>query len=77
MTNVDEFLARIPSDLHPVSAEMEAFALFYVAKVLHKKAACLMSVVDSKYIKEIATSEERQRGLNRMIELALDTSIKF
>ncbi len=77
MTNVDEFLARIPSDLHPVSAEMEAFALFYVAKVLHKKAACLMSVVDSKYIKEIATSEERQRGLNRMIELALDTSIKI
>lgn len=77
MTNVDEFLARIPQDFHPVSAEMEAFALFYVAKILHKNAACLMSVVDSKYIKEIATSEQRQNGLNTMIKLALKTSIKI
>ena len=77
MTNVDEFLARIPQDFHPVSAEMEAFALFYVAKILHKNAACLMSVVDSKYIKEIATSEQRQNGLNTMIKLALKTSTKI
>ena len=56
---------------------MEAFALFYVAKLLNKKAACLMSVVDSKYIKEIATPEERQTGLNNMIKLALDSSLKL
>lgn len=77
MTNVNEFLARIPQDFNPVSAEMEAFALFYVAKLLNKNAACLMSVVDSKYIKEVATPEERQTGLNNMIKLALEAAIKF
>ena len=77
MTDVNQFLARVPEGFNPVSAEMEAFALFYVAKMLNKKAACLMSVVDSKYIKEIATPEERQTGLNNMIKLALDSSLKM
>ena len=77
MTDVNKFLARIPEGFNPVSAEMEAFALFYVAKVLNKKAACLMSVVDSKYIKEIATPEERQTGLNNMIKVALESSISI
>ena len=77
MTDVNQFLSRIPEGFNPVSAEMEAFALFYVAKVLNKKAACLMSVVDSKYIKEIATPEERQKGLNNMIRLALNSSLKI
>ena len=75
MTDVNKFLERVPSDFNPIGAEMEAFALFYTAKMLNKKAACLMSVVDSKYIKEVATPEERQTGLNNMIKLALDSSI--
>ena len=75
MTDVNQFLTRIPENFNPAAAEMEAFALFYVAKVLNKKAACLMSVVDSKYIKEIATPEERQTGLNNMIKLALESAI--
>lgn len=77
MTDVNQFLARIPQNFNPVSAEMEAFALFYVAKTLHKKASCLMSVVDSKYIKEVATPEERQTGLNNMIRLALETALRI
>ncbi len=77
MTDVNKFLERVPSDFNPVSAEMEAFALFYTAKILDKKAACLMSVVDSKYIKEIATPEERQTGLNNMIKLALDSILEL
>ena len=77
MTDVNQFLSRIPEGFNPASAEMEAFALFYVAKILNKKAACLMSVVDSKYIKEIATPEERQTGLNNMIKLALDSSLRI
>ena len=72
MTDVNKFLKRIPENFNPLGAEMEAFALFYVAKMLDKKAACLMSVVDSKFIKEVATSEEREIGLNTMIKLALD-----
>ena len=77
MTDVNKFLERIPEGFNPLSAEMEAFALFYVAKILNKKAACLMSVVDSKYIKEIATPEERQTGLNNMIKLSLEASLKI
>ena len=72
MTDVNKFLERLPSDFNPLGAEMEAFALFYVAKLLNKKAACLMSVVDSKFIEQVATSREREIGLNTMIKLALD-----
>lgn len=77
MTDVNQFLERLPADFNPVSAEMEAFALFYNAKLLNKNASCLMSVVDSKFIKNIATTEERQSGLNTMIKLALDSAIRI
>ena len=77
MTYVNKFLERLPENLNPVSVEMEAFALFYNAKLLNKKASCLMSVVDSKFIKNVATAEERQTGLNNMIKLALDAAIKI
>lgn len=77
MTDVNQFLDRIPKGFNPLGAEMEAFALFYTAKVLNKKASCMMSVVDSKYIDKVATPEERQTGLNNMIRLALDSSINL
>ena len=75
MTDVNQFLSRVPEEFKPISAEMEAFALFYNAKLLNKKASCLMSVVDAKFISEVATADERQTGLNNMIKLALDSSI--
>ena len=31
---------RVPDDLTILATEMESFALFYIAKVLNKKAAC-------------------------------------
>lgn len=77
MTDVNQFLGRVPDGFNPVSAEMEAFALFYNAKLLNKNASCLMSVVDSKFITEIATTDQRQSGLNNMIKLALDAAIKI
>lgn len=77
MTDVNKFLERVPNNFNPVSAEMEAFALFYNAKLLNKNSCCLMSVVDSKFIKNVATAEERETGLNNMIKLALDTSLKI
>lgn len=77
MTDVNQFLKRVPDGFNPISSEMEAFALFYNAKFFDKKASCLMSVVDSKFIKDVATTEERQTGLNNMIKLALDAAIKI
>lgn len=77
MTDINKFFERMPNDVKPIAAEMEAFALFYVAKMLNKKAACLMSVVDSKYIKEVASTEAREKGLDKMIKLALDSCLKI
>ena len=73
MTDVTQFLNRIPKEYDVLTAEMEAFALFYVAKLLNKKASCLMSVVDSKFTEKEATTEDREKGLDKMIILALDS----
>lgn len=77
MTDVNQFLERLPKELNIVGAEMEAFALFYVANMLNKNAACLMSVVDSRFIDKIATTEEREKGLNNMIKIALEATLKL
>ena len=77
MTDFEQYLKRLPNNLNPYSGEMEAFALFYNAHLLNKKASCLMSVVDSRFIKDVATAEQRETGLNNMIKLALDASIKI
>ena len=76
MPDINKFLARLPKDLDPYSGEMEAFSLFYNANYFNKKASCLMTVVDSKFITKIATAQERQTGLNNMIKLALESSLK-
>lgn len=76
MTDFDTFFNRLPKDLNLLGSEMESFALFYIAKVLNKKAACLLTVVDSKFENRAISSDERQYSLNNMIELALESSIK-
>jgi len=70
ITNLDEYLSKLPEGV--LATEMEAFALCYLAKMLGKKAACLMTVVDSKFTDEIISSEQREKSLNNMIKLALD-----
>lgn len=51
--------------------EMESFALFHNANVLKKQAACLLTISDNFVTEEKATTEERQKNFNKMIELAL------
>lgn len=77
MENQEEFLNRIPKDLNVISSEMEAFAIFYNAKLLGRKAACLMTVVDSPFRDEIISAEHRQLKLNNMIKIALESAIKL
>ena len=55
--------------------EMEAFALCHVANSFQKEAACIVTVVDSKYSDEVLSSEDRQTSLNEMITLALESLI--
>ncbi len=77
MTDADKVISRIPEGFNPLAVEMEAYALFWTAKILNKKAACIMSVVDSKFITEIATPEQRQNGLTDMIKLSLECTTKL
>lgn len=70
-------LNRLPKELNIAAAEMESFALFYTAKYLNKKAACLLTVVDSHYKKQEISSEDREKSLNDMILLALESALKI
>ena len=54
--------------------EMESFALFHNAKVLGKKAACLLTISDSFITGEKATVEERQEAFGNMMKVALKTA---
>jgi len=71
--DIDSLLKRIPNDIHYLGAEMEAFALFHVANLCHKDAACLVTVVDLPRTKEEVSAEKRQESLQTMIELALES----
>lgn len=55
-----------------VCAEMESFALFANAKACNKEAACILTISDSLVTHEATTSEERQVGFNKMMEVALN-----
>ena len=62
-------------DMHFLGVEMEAFGLFYIARRLDKEASCLMTVVDSLYDKRSLSSEDREKSLDEMIKLALESII--
>lgn len=63
--------------MNVLGVEMESFALFVNAKLLNKKAACLLMVSDSFNYSEKLSSDERERGLDNLIVLALETSLKL
>ena len=62
-------------DMNFLAVEMEAFGLFYIANKLGRQATALMTVVDSLYDKRSLTSEVREKSLNDMIEMALESII--
>lgn len=75
--DINILLDRLPKEFNITAAEMESFALFYTANYLNKKAACLLTVVDSHYKKQELSSEDRENSLNDMILLALESSLKI
>lgn len=70
--DADRILSNIPKDIDSYGEEMEAFALAYIAKKMNKKAAVILTAVDSKYTPKVLTIEEREKSLDEMITLALD-----
>ncbi|MBQ1496260.1 MAG: purine-nucleoside phosphorylase [Bacilli bacterium] len=69
--DINVLLSRLPKDV--IAAEMESFALFYLAKMFNREASCLLTVVDSHYKKEELTGEERESKLDKMALVALES----
>lgn len=60
-----------------LGVEMETFALFHNAKVLNKKATAILTVSDHIRTGKDTTAEERETAFRVMMELALESSLKF
>lgn len=73
--NFERMYSKLPPELNLLGAEMECFALFHTANSLGKKAAALLTVVDSRNEKRVITSEERQQSLTNMLDVAIETTI--
>ncbi|MBQ7690529.1 MAG: purine-nucleoside phosphorylase [Muribaculaceae bacterium] len=58
-----------------VCVEMESFALFHIANVLGKRAACLLTISDSLVTGTAISAEERQESFRTMMKLALESAI--
>lgn len=75
MSDMSKYLDRLPKEYNIAGAEMEAFALFYNAKLLNKNAACILTVVDSYFYNENVSADARQNSLDTMIKLGLESSL--
>ncbi|NDL67772.1 purine-nucleoside phosphorylase [Anaerotalea alkaliphila] len=58
-----------------IAVEMESFALFANARILGKKASCILTVSDSLATREATTSGERQRSFTKMMDVALQGAV--
>lgn len=65
---------RLRDEKGCVAVEMESFALFHNARVLGKRAACLLTISDSFVSPEITTPEQRQTSFTAMMKVALGGS---
>ena len=73
----DEGLPEIASKYNCSAVEMEAFALFANAQYLEKNAATILTVSDIIPTQEQISADQREKALKTMIELALETALKF
>ena len=64
-------------DKKVLGIEMETFALFNNARKFNKGCAAMLTVSDLFGDTEKLSSEEREKGLNEMIELALESCLKL
>ena len=71
--NIDHILEKKPKHIKLLANEMEAFGLFHVANLCNKKASCLVSIVDSPYESVMLSASDKEKNLNDMIILALES----
>ena len=72
----DRYMKNYDSNIDTLVSEMEGAILYCISKHLNKKAACIITVVDSMYEKVELSSIEREQALDQMITVALDTVIE-
>lgn len=73
-SNVDDY-REINKKHQCACVDMESFALFHNANVLHKQAACLLTISDSFPSNEQATAQERQNSFTDMMKIALEACL--
>ena len=73
ITDLKKYLDRIPEYIKVIAAEMESFAIFYIAHMFKKEASCLLTVVDSHYKNEDIDPTIRENSLDNMALIALES----
>lgn len=68
---------RIRERTNTDCVEMESFALFHNANVLHRRAATLLTISDSFCTNERLSSQDRQHALTTMFQLALESAARI
>ena len=71
--DISHILEKVPKHIDLLACEMEAFGLFHIADICGKNASCLISIVDSPFESVMLTPEEKEKKLNDMITLALES----
>lgn len=74
--DIHELLKRVPKYINLLGEEMEGFALIHTANSFTREAAVMATAVDSIYSETVLSIEDREKSLNDMITLALDSVIK-
>ena len=65
------------SKMGVIGVEMETLALYANAKLTNKNALAMFTVSDNPILGESISSEERQIGFDKMIELALEVAYRL
>ena len=64
-------------DLGHLCVEMETAGLYWCACANHKKALSILSISDHLFKSEALSAQERQNSFTDMMEIALNTAVKF
>ena len=73
--NQDKYKSKYDSFDSTLASEMESFMLFYMAKKFKRNATSILTVVDSPFDNNEVSSEQREKTLDNMIFLALESII--
>ena len=72
-SDTEHVMNRVPKDIKLIGAEMESFALFHIANSFDAQSACILTIVDSRYKNDYMSIEDREKSLDNMISIALDS----